>query len=128
MSATGTKARRFWLLAIYIAGVFVIIATHILRDHDLQGSAANLILGSLPNLVAAATAPALIMCWRKQYTGIAAGLTGALLGQILILGWEFAQLARPEMVFDTNDIVATLLGGLVWVLAWPALNRLLPAA
>ena len=128
MIATEVKARRFWLLTIYVSGVFAIIATHILRDHKLQGPAATLVLGSLPNFVAAASAPALIMCWRRRHVGIASGLVGALLAQVLVLGWEFAQLARPEMVFDTNDIVATFLGGLAWTLVWPGLDRSLPAA
>ena len=128
MSATEINTRRFWLLVIYVGGVFAIIVTHVLRDHRLQGPAATLVLGSLPNFVAAASAPALIMCWRRRHIGIASGLIGALLAQVLVLGWEFAQLARPAMVFDTNDIVATLLGGLAWALVWPGLDRSLPAA
>ena len=126
MLATETQARRFWLLAIYVSGVFAIIATHVLRDHGVQGPAASLALGSLPNFVAAASAPALIMCWRKRHVGMAAGLVGAVLAQVLVLGWEFVQLARPEMVFDANDIMATLLGGLAWMLAWLGLDRFLP--
>lgn len=128
MLAAEEKARRFWLLAIYVAGVVAIIAARILREQDLQWHGASLVLGSMPNFVAAASVPALIMCWRRRFAGIASGLFGALLAQVLVLGWELAQLARPEMAFDANDIVATLLGGLAWALAWPGLDRCLPAA
>lgn len=93
------------------------------RDRHLQGHAIRFALSSLPNFVSAVSFPALVMSWRKQYTGLAPGLESATLAQIAIPGWEFVQLCRPGMVFDTNDIVATRPGGLVRVLVWPMLDR-----
>ena len=123
MAAIEIRARRFWLLTIYVSGVLAIVAARMLRDQYSQGPVLGFVLGSLPNFIAAASFPPLIMSWRKQYTGMASGLAASAMAQIVILCWEFFQLSRSEMVFDTNDIVATLLGGLAWVLIWPVLDR-----
>jgi hypothetical protein len=129
VAPTVFKSRRFWLLTIYITGVIAIIVARILRSqHFWQGQEANLVLGSLPNFLAAACIPPLIMSWRKQYVGFMSGLIGAALALALIICWEFFQLSRSEMSFDTNDIAATVLGIFVWLLAWLALDKSLPVA
>ena len=128
MVATEIKTRRFWLLTIYVSGVLAIIAARILRDQHWQEHGVELALGSLPNFIAAACFPPLIMSWRKHYAGLAPGLVSAAVAQAVILCWELVQLIRSGMTFDANDIVATVLGGLAWVLTWPWLDRSMRAA
>ena len=128
MVATEIKARRFCLLTIYASGVVAIIVARILRGQNIPGEGFSLVLGSLPNFIAAICFPPLIMSWRKQYTGMAACLVSVAIAQVVILCWEFVQLGRSGMSFDTNDIFATFLGGLVWLLIWPGLDRSMRAA
>ena len=128
MIASEIQTRRFWLVTIFIAGICIIPLTHLLRSLHLQGHMINVVLGSFPNFVAGICLPAAVMCWAKRHVGRASGLTGAIVGQALVIGWEFAQASRPGMYFDLYDIIATVLGGLAWVLLWPWADRHLPAA
>ncbi len=128
MFVSEVRTRRFWLVAIFILSIFGILLVHHLRSLELQGSLVQLVLGSAPNLLSGVGVPAAVMCWFKRHAGLASGLMGAAAGQVLLIGWEFAQTIWPSMYFDKNDLIATVLGGLLWALLWPKLDKWLPAA
>jgi uncharacterized membrane protein YeaQ/YmgE (transglycosylase-associated protein family) len=133
MNAAVIKTRRFWLVAIFIAGILGVFIVHVLRGQHPQNYGAKLLLDSLPNFICGVCVPAAAMCWREQFgkhslIGIVPGLAGAAIAQIILISWELVQRTRPGMVFDKNDIIATLLGGLIWVITWSRLDKSLPVA
>ena len=84
-----------------------------------------LLAGSLPNFLAAVIMSFAYMVVRNplQNNLIIKGITGLISGLIL---YEFVQLLMPHMVFDINDILASILGGLFSYVLIYFINQSIP--
>jgi len=71
-----------------------------------------LLAGSLPNFLAPVIMSFAYMALKGQTTNktILRTISGLVCGLVL---YEFVQLLMPHMVFDINDIIASILGGLL---------------
>jgi len=80
-----------------------------------------LLAGSLPNFLAAVIMSFAYMVVRNplQNNLIIKGITGLIL-------YEFVQLLMPHMVFDINDILASILGGLFSYVLIYFINQSIP--
>jgi hypothetical protein len=84
---------------------------------------------SAPNLVAAWLSPTLVLLMfgvaRQRWPALSIArwyLVSGVFCQIGLLTWEFLQPVVPGATFDWSDIVATVLGGLLWLASWPILR------
>lgn len=129
------RTKRSRLIAIFIVGVIAIVANDLLRKvlavHD--GPVA-ILLGSIPNFIAALTCPALVLLELPKLKALAhisnrnMGLVSGVSTLAMLLLYELSQLITPNAVLDPNDILATIVGAAVWLATWPSLDKLLPVA
>lgn len=129
------RTRRFFLIALFLGGVAIIVLNDLLRRHlAIQNELAAVALGSFPNLIAALTAPALVLAELsriKRFSHVSSrsmGLASGIISSLLLFSYELSQYVTPNAVLDVNDFLATLAGGLTWALSWRVLDNLLPAA
>jgi len=81
--------------------------------------------GSLPNFLAAVIMSFAYMIVKNplQNNSIISGITALVSGLIL---YEFVQLMMPHMVFDVNDILASIMGGLLSYILIYFINQSIP--
>ena len=108
---------------ICLAGVFGILLIHASRTQPPPVSEMlRWIVDSGPNLLAAVCMPTAIPALAKLLTKRLPPLTPARwslacfgVAQLGLLSWEFAQPFVRGMVFDIDDIGATIVGGVLWL-------------
>lgn len=117
------------MLLVYLAGIALVIVVQFLRTHWPADGALGIFYGSAPNLFAGACVPALFMIARRKVAARWPGLgdgrwfaIATLLGSGTVLAWECAQTLRANMVFDPWDLIATVIGTLLWLALWPWLR------
>lgn len=135
MKMRADRTKRSWLIAIFIAGVIVIVANDLLRKFlAFPDGLATILLGSIPNFVAAFTCPALVLIELPKLKTLAhlsnkhIGLVSGGSTFLLLVFYELSQSITPNAALDPNDLVATAMGAAVWLITWPSLSKLLPVA
>ncbi|NDD64191.1 MAG: hypothetical protein EBZ36_09470 [Acidobacteria bacterium] len=100
------------------------------RGHFINGEVTAFLIGVMPNVAAAIAIPFVILGirveQRKELSSAAVRWSFAVLSLVAGVGlilWEVLQQASRALVFDPNDIGATLIGLL---LGWVVFNRLTP--
>lgn len=123
------------MLLVYLAGIALVIVVQFLRTRWPADGALGIFYGSAPNLFAGASVPALFMIARHRVAARWPGLRGgrwfaiaSLLGSGVVIAWECAQTLRVNMVFDPWDLIATVIGTLLWLALWPWLRPRASAA
>ena len=100
------------------------------RGHFINGEVTAFLIGVMPNVAAAIAIPFVILGilveQRKELSSAAVRWSFAVLSLVAGVGlilWEVLQQSSRALVFDPNDIGATLIGLL---LGWVVFNRLTP--
>ncbi|HJR56504.1 MAG TPA: hypothetical protein VJ798_07985 [Rhizomicrobium sp.] len=123
------------MIAIFIAGVATILVNDIFRKVlAIEDGLPAILLGSAPNFIAALTCPALVLLELPKLKALAhlpyktLGLASGAVAFALLLLYELSQSITPNAVLDSNDMLATIAGAALWLIVWPPLNKVLPAA
>ena len=96
-------------------------------NYDRKNALINYFLGIIPNFLPAIGLPSLFVVLIKELTGkstnkillkqknfvLAIGIS-----QVGLIGWEFQQIIAPYGTFDWNDILWTILGGVLFLMIW----------
>lgn len=101
-----------------ITGLAALSVTHWLRAHVHDPAPAiSFVLGCMPNLAAAFAMPLILATFtaRTSKAPITQASRRAFLGVLVfttlgLLGWELVQTRSSNFVFDTNDVIATVVG------------------
>ncbi|MCR8556673.1 hypothetical protein KXD93_03425 [Mucilaginibacter sp. BJC16-A38] len=118
--------RTIYIILLILALAFTLYEELHLRKY-LFAHHNYLLAGSLPNFLAAVIMSFAYMIIKNplQNNLIIKGITGLVSGLIL---YEFVQPLMPHMVFDINDILASILGGLVSYVIIYFINQSIPRA
>ena len=100
------------------------------QNHLVGGPFLSFLIGVLPNVAAAIAIPYVFLgIWIEQRAGMSVAVVRRNFIRLSIfaggglIAWEFLQLSSRRLVFDVNDLGATL-GGLL--LGWLIFNWLTP--
>ncbi|MFC5577621.1 VanZ family protein [Lysobacter niabensis] len=118
-----------WLIVAMIAGQLAILEVKQLREEGSALVHGHAFFDYAPNLLAALTLPCFFLAmslkgrsagepyrWPWLWRENVAILRALLLTLGGLLGWEFIQVYRPNRTFDWQDVWATLVGGLLFLL------------
>ena len=113
--------RRSSLQWLCVGAVLAILAVEVGRSQAQTPGVAAVLLGSAPSFLAALALPGGILLHRTRIQARLPALmpgrlwaVATLVSQAALIAWEFMQLRIPTMSFDSADLAATVLGGLVW--------------
>ena len=127
-----TVKRKVEYLAVpLIVGVFSIILIHYFRDIPNLPFSVQLALGSAPSFIASVTLPAVLYVQKFRFPGLLSRvnsfhwhLISIVVTMTLLCAWEIEQINRPELVFDLNDLFATIFGAFIYLLSWPKIREI----
>jgi len=118
-----------YLAFIVVFGVFLILFVHYIRDNFKTGADLTLILGVAPNFISALCCPAVFLGYKSKVEKVVGNLNSfkwfvfcTLLSLAIVIGWEFNQTNLDSLIFDINDIVASVCGAILFLFCWPLLR------
>lgn len=122
------------LTLLYIIGWLLVILVQYLRANTQHGGALTVVYGVAPNFILGFCAPSLFLLFRARAVRRFPGLSdlgwfclSVALGVGAVVAWELFQPLTANLVFDGADIVATLLGGFLFLGCWPLVRKHLAA-
>ena len=121
------KSEYYWFLIFAICFIAYQQIQDNIRPHSIgYHSTFKYLLGVAPNFFPAIGIPALFVLiipylLKKNYSGTwfyeKRHLAANLISVIGLVGWEFIQISG-KLIFDWNDILFTLIGGLLFHFIW----------
>lgn len=115
----------FLIFAICFAG-FQYLEEVIRIDYDNRNSYVTYLLGVIPNFLPAIGMPCILVLIIKELKGKSNNeyllkkkhILVILISQLGLIAWEFQQIIAPHGTFDWNDILWTIIGGIIFFLIW----------
>ena len=95
-------------------------------NYDNSNKFITYLLGVLPNFLPAIGLPAIFIVFIKELRGKSKNLwfnqkkyiLAIIISQVGLIGWEVQQIIAPYGTFDWNDIIWTVVGGVIFYLIW----------
>ena len=125
------KRKLDYLVIPVVIGAALIVVIHYVRDIAGLSSQAQIVIGSLPNFIAALVIPFSFFMQKIHFeksfmkVGFFAWYIVSILLTVLgLVWWEYEQKTRIDFTYDVYDLYATFLGAVVCLISWPLVKRL----
>jgi hypothetical protein len=123
------------LVLIYVAGWLAVVLVQHLRAHTQHDGLLTIWYGVAPNFIVGFCEPSIFLLYRRHARRWFPALSdlswfclSVALGIAAGVAWEFLQPGLSRLVFDPGDVIATVLGGLVFAGCWPLVRKNIAAA
>jgi hypothetical protein len=123
------KKKSDQLAVLMIVGAALILLVHYFRDGCQFGSTLTFLLGVAPNFIAAFCLPPVFLVNKNvldryihDVSKFSWFVTSTLLCLVILLAWEIRQIYRADFVFDWYDIIANIVGAILFLLSWPVVK------
>lgn len=120
------------LLALHIAGWLAVVLVQHLRAASAHEGFLTTFYGVAPNLIMGFCTPSILLLHRARVRARLPTISDfgwfvlcTALGTAAVVAWELCQPFLSGLVFDTGDIVATIVGSLLFSACWPFVRRII---
>lgn len=117
---------------MYIVGWLAVVVIQQLRADTTHHGFLTTLYGVAPNFIMGFCTPSLFLIhrakarlWLPGVSDLVWFTTCIVISAAAIVAWEVCQPYFSALVFDTGDIVATLVGALLFFAGWPLVRKII---